>query len=275
MTVWICLACAVEHPDTAEPPALCRICSDERQYVPLAGQAWTSLPELTAAGTSLSIVAVEPDLFGINEHPSLGIGQRAHLVRTDAGNLLWDPTGFVDGAGAAAVLKLGPVAAIVASHPHMFGVQVEWSRALGGVPILVSAADREWVQRPDDAIRFIDSDDHLILPGITLRTIGGHFPGSLLAYWSAGAEGRGVVLSSDTIFPGQDGKWVSFARSFPNHIPLSGTVVDRVANAAIAYPFDRLYGNFGWVIPTDASAIVRRSADRHMAWVRGDFDAQT
>jgi hypothetical protein len=275
MTVWICRACAVEHPDTPAPPAVCKICSDHRQYVPLAGQAWSSLPELAAAGTTLSIVPVEPDLFGINEYPSFGIGQRAHLVRTDAGNLLWDPTGFVDEAGAAAVLELGPVAAIVASHPHMFGVQVEWSRALGGVPILVSAADREWVQRPDDAIRFIDADDHLILPGITLRTIGGHFPGSLLAYWSAGADGRGVVLSSDTIFPGQDGKWVSFARSFPNHIPLSAAVVDRVATATIAYPFDRLYGNFGWVIPTDASAIVRRSADRHMAWVRGDFDNLT
>lgn len=275
MTVWICRACAVEHPNSAEPPLVCRICADERQYVPLAGQAWTSLSELTAAGTRLSVVEVEPDLFGITASPPIGIGQRAHLVRTDAGNLLWDPTGFIDDAGVAAVRERGPIAAIVASHPHMFGVQVEWSRALGGVPILVSEADRAWVQRPDDAIRFIDSTDHLILPGVTIRTIGGHFPGSLLAYWSAGADGRGVVLSGDTIFPGQDGKWVSFARSFPNHIPLSAAVVDRVAIAATAHPFDRLYGNFGLVIPTDARAIVRRSADRHMAWVRGDFDATT
>lgn len=276
MTVWICRACAVEHPDSAEPPAVCRICSDDRQYVPLVdGQRWTSLDEQASDGAAVSVVAVEPGLFGVSVSPSVGIGQRAHLVQTDAGNLLWDPPGFVDAAGAAAVLELGPVAAIVASHPHMFGVQVEWSRALGGVPILVSAADAEWVLRPDAAIRLIDAEDHLILPGVTIRTVGGHFPGSLLAYWSAGAEGRGVLLGSDTVFPLQDGKWVAFARSFPNHIPLSAAVVDRVATAALAYPFDRMYGNFGWVIPSDASAIVRRSADRHMAWVRGDFDHQT
>jgi hypothetical protein len=276
MTVWICRACAVEYPDTEHPPVACAICGDERQYVPLeAGQQWTSLAELTAAGTTLTITEVEPDLFGINAVPGVGIGQRAHLIRTDAGSVLWDPTGFVDAAGVAAVLELGPVAAIVASHPHMFGVQVEWSRALGGVPVLVAGADREWVQRPDDAIQFLDGDEHLILPGVTLRTVGGHFPGSLLLYWSAGAEGRGVLLASDTVFPLQDGKWVAFARSFPNHIPLSAAVVDRVATAALARPFDRMYGNFGWVIPSGAMDVVRRSADRHTAWVRGDYDHLT
>lgn len=276
MTVWICRACAVEYPDTEHPPAACAICGDERQYVPLeAGQQWTSLAELSEAGTTLAITEVEPDLFGINAVPGVGIGQRAHLVRTDAGSILWDPTGFVDAAGAAAVLELGPVAAIVASHPHMFGVQVEWSRALGGVPVLVAGADREWVQRPDDAIQFLDGDEHLILPGVTLRTVGGHFPGSLLLYWSAGAEGRGVLLGSDTVFPLQDGKWVAFARSFPNHIPLSAAVVDRVATAALARPFDRMYGNFGWAIPGGAMDVIRRSADRHIAWVRGDFDHLT
>lgn len=275
MPVWICAACAVEHPESEHPPAVCRICSDERQYVPLAtGQQWTTLAELSAGGTRLLVEEVESGLFGVSEHPTVGIGQRSHLVTTPAGNLLWDPTGFVDEEGAARVRALGPVVAIAASHPHMFGVQVEWSRALGGVPILVAEADREWVQRPDPAIEYF-SGDREILPGVTLRTVGGHFPGSLLAYWDAGAEGKGVLLSGDTIFPGSDGEWVSFARSFPNHIPLSAAVVDRVATAAIAHPFDRLYGNFGGVIPSDARAIVRRSADRHMAWVRGDYDDLT
>jgi glyoxylase-like metal-dependent hydrolase (beta-lactamase superfamily II) len=275
MPVWICSACAVEHPESEHPPAVCRICSDERQYVPLAtGQRWTTLAELAAGGTRLVVEEVEPGLFGVSEHPTVGIGQRAHLVTTPAGNLLWDPTGFVDEEGAARVRELGAVVAIAASHPHMYGVQVEWSRALGGVPILVAEADREWVQRPDPAIHYF-SGDREVVPGVTLRTVGGHFAGSLLAYWEAGASGRGVLLSGDTIFPGGDGEWVSFARSFPNHIPLSAAVVDRVATAASSRPFDRLYGNFGGVIPADARAIVRRSADRHMAWVRGDFDALT
>jgi hypothetical protein len=104
---------------------------------------------------------------------------------------------------------------------------------------------------------------------------GGHFPGSTVVHWAAGAGGAGVLLSSDTIFANPDLVSVSFMRSYPNRIPLSAAVVDRVAKAVAEYPFDRLYGNFDNVIPTDAAAVVRRSADRHMAWVRGDFDHLT
>jgi glyoxylase-like metal-dependent hydrolase (beta-lactamase superfamily II) len=274
MPVWICRACAVEHPDTSEPPVLCRICSDERQFVPPGGQAWTTLEELATAGTTLSVTEIEPDLFGVTAHPAVGIGQRMHVIRTAMGTVLWDPTGYADPAAAADVLELGPVLAIVASHPHMYGVQVEWSRALGGVPILVAGADREWVQRPDAAIEFF-SGEREVAPGLVLRTPGGHFPGSVVAYWAAGAEGRGVLFAGDTLFPGPDGKWVSFMRSYPNDIPLSMAVVDRVATAITAHPFDRIYGNFGNAVLSDARTVVRRSADRQIGWMRGDFDSLT
>ena len=275
MTIWICAACAVEQADSEKPPAVCAICSDERQYVPAAGQKWTTFDELDANGTTVVVDEVEPRLFGVVAEPIVGIGQRTHLVQTAQGNLLWDPIGYVDAAGAAAVLAHGPVSAIVASHPHHFGAQVQWSKALGGVPVLVSDADREWVQRTDAAIEFIGDDDLPILPGILIRTIGGHFRGSKIAYWADGADGRGVVLSGDTMFPTQDGKWVGFMRSYPNNIPLSAAVVDRIATAALEHPFDRLYGNFGWVIPSRAHDAIRRSADRHMAWVSGENDHLT
>lgn len=274
MPVWICKACAVEHPDTAEPPTACRICSDDRQYVPMTGQAWTTLAELAAAGTSLSITQTEPDLFGVSEAPQVGIGQRMHLIRTAAGNVVWDPTGYVDAVGAAAVLEYGPVVAIAASHPHMYGVQVEWSRALGGVPVLVSEKDQHWVQRPDAAIQTF-TDGHEIVPGVVLHTPGGHFPGSAVLLWSAGAEGRGVLLAGDTVFPGPDGRWLTFMRSYPNNIPLSAAVVARVADALSRLPFERIYGNFGQPVPEDAHGVIRRSADRQIAWMRGDFDDLT
>lgn len=274
MALWICQACAVEYPETTEPPAECPICVDERQYIPASGQAWTSLEKLSADGYAVEVEEVEPGLFGITNSPEVGIGQQSLLVQTPEGNLLWDPTGFVDEAGAQLVRELGGAAAIVASHPHMFGAQVSWSKALGGAPVLVAEADLGWIQRDDRAIRPW-SGDLEILPGVTLSTVGGHFPGSAIAHWAAGANGLGVLLSGDTIGPAPDGKWVSFMRSFPNKIPLSAAVVDRVANASTRRPFDRLYGNFGGTIDTHASAVVRRSADRYMAWVRGDFDHLT
>jgi hypothetical protein len=84
-----------------------------------------------------------------------------------------------------------------------------------------------------------------------------------------------VLLAGDTIMAGPDRTSVSFQRSYPNRIPLSGAVVDRVTKAVESLEFDRLYSNFGNRIPVDARAVVRRSADRYIAWVRGDYDHLT
>lgn len=269
--MWICSTCAVEH---SERPEVCAICADERQWVPKDGQHWTSLDELSAAGTSIDVRELEPDLYAVTSSPGVGIGQTSKLVRTPAGNLLWDPIGYVDADGAAKVRELGEVVAIAASHPHMFGVQVEWSRALGGVPVLVAEPDLEWVARPDPVIQPWKQPFELA-PGLTLTQPGGHFPGSAVVHWAAGAEDRGVLLSGDTIFPNPGGQSASFMRSFPNRIPLSAAVVDRVTKAVEVFEFDRVYGNFDNSIDTDAKQILRFSADRHMAWVRGDHDHLT
>src|SRR3954447_4371433 len=195
MGFWICATCAVEHAERVE---VCAICADERQWVPAEGQRWTTLEEQAAEGRRVEVAELEPDLFGITATPKAGIGQTAKLVRTPSGNLLWDPIGFVDAEGVARVRELGGAAAIVASHPHMFGVQVEWSRALGGVPVLVAEADSSWVQRPDRAIRTW-SGCYEVAPGLTLHQVGGHFSGSSVVHWPAGAGGKGVLLVSDTI----------------------------------------------------------------------------
>jgi hypothetical protein len=269
--VWICKTCAVEH---AEAVAVCAICADDRQWVPASGQQWTTLDELHAAGHRTQVRELERDLFGITVEPKVGIGQQAHLVRTPAGNLLWDPTGYLDADAVQRVRALGEVAAIAASHPHMFGVQVEWSRALGGAPVLVSEPDLGWLARPDPAVRPWAGTLEVV-PGLTLIKLGGHFPGSAVAHWPAGADGNGVVLSSDTIQTNPDRATVTFMRSYPNRIPLSAGAVQRLAQAVEPLSFDRMYDNFGGTIDTGAAAAVRRSADRHVGWVRGDFDHLT
>ena len=130
--------CIRDSPDTDQPPPGCPICSDERQYVRPSGQRWTTLAELEAAGHRGRLTEIEPGLLGVDIAPSVGIGQRALLVQTPGGNLLWDPTGYVDDDLAAQVTAVGGVAVIAASHPHMFGVQVEWSHRYGGAPVYVA-----------------------------------------------------------------------------------------------------------------------------------------
>lgn len=269
--MWVCETCGVEH---AEAAGVCAICADERQWVPGDGQKWATLEELARVGRRVDVAELEPDLFGITVEPKVGIGQQAHLVRTDDGNLLWDPVGYLDEESVNRVRGLGEVAAIAASHPHMFGVQVEWSRALGGVPVLVSEADAGWVQRPDRAIKTWSGRCE-VAPGLTLHQIGGHFPGSSVVHWAAGAGGKGVLLVSDTIHGNPDRATVTFLRSYPNRIPLSPAVVERITRAVTQLAFDRMYDNFGRGVQAGAAEAVSRSADRYAAWVRGDFDQLT
>ena len=109
-----------------------------------------------------------------------------------------------------------------------------------------------------------------MLPGVTLVQCGGHFPGSAVLHWADGADGRGVLLSGDTIFvtPGEDR--VTFVWSAPNRLPLSEAAVRGVWEAVQPYPFDRIYG--GWwtpVLRSGAWETVRRSAVRYVEHLRG------
>jgi hypothetical protein len=268
---WICATCGVEHADAV---GVCAICADDRQWVPADGQRWTTLDELAAAGREVHVRELEPDLFGITVEPKVGIGQHAHLVRTPAGTVLWDPNGYLDDGAVQRLAGLGEPIAITSSHPHMFGVQVEWSRRLGDAPVLVTAADMAWVARPDPVIRTWQGR-HELAPGLTLLQLGGHFEGSAVIHWAAGAGGRGVLLASDTIQANPDRATVTFMRSYPNRIPLSAAVVRRMTGALDGVAFDRLYDNFGATIDSDAAGAVRRSAERYAGWVRGDFDELT
>ncbi len=267
----ICATCAVEYDEPL--PEICPICADERQWVPADGQHWTDLDALRAAGQRLTWTEREPGLFSIETDPKVGIGQTAQVVHTPAGSLLWDPTGYLDDETVTRIRALGPVLAVAASHPHMFGVQVEWARALD-TTVLVCEPDRQWLGRTDDRLEFY-SDRREVADGLELHRVGGHFAGSAVALWSAGAEGRGLLLTGDTIFPNPDRSSVGFLRSYPNKIPLSARVVERIATQLGAFEFDRIIGNFGNTIASDGREVLRRSADRHIAWVRGDFDHLT
>jgi hypothetical protein len=270
-TIWICATCGVEHADGG---GVCPICADERQWVPADGQHWTTLAELAAAGRRTRLRALEPGLLELTVDPKVGIGQSAFVVSADGGTVLWDPPGFVDDEAVTRIKALGEVLGISSSHPHMFGAQLEWSRRLGDAPVLVSGPNLGWVSRTGPAVRQ-HPDRHEIAPGLTLHRFGGHFAGSTVLHWEQGAGGRGVVLSSDTIHGNPDRATVTFLRSYPNRIPLSPAIVERISRAAQQLPFDRLYDNFGRGIDSDARGAVRRSADRYIAWVRGDHDDLT
>jgi len=268
MPLFICTACGTQHADTAQPPAHCRICEEERQYVPPRGQTWTTFDALKASHMN-AFHAHEPGVTGIGATPNFAIGQRAILVETPGGNVLWDCIAPLDDATVALVKGRGGLKAIAISHPHFYTTMVEWARAFD-CPVHLHAADRDWVMRKDDAIRFWDGETLKLWDGVTLIRCGGHFPGGTVLHWAGGAEGKGIVCSGDILTVTVDRKWLSFMRSYPNLIPLSRREVEAIGQAMAPFTFERIYGHyFDRVISADAKSVLEKSVARYIAAIEG------
>lgn len=267
----ICKTCGTQFPARPTPPATCPICMDERQYIGWRGQQWTTLDELRTDHRNV-LKTEEPNLTGIGTEPGFAIAQRALLIQTPAGNVLWDCITLLDEATVKAVNDLGGISAIAISHPHYYAGMVEWSHAFNHAPIYLHADDNPWVMRPDPAIVFWEGETLTLGVGLTLIRCGGHFAGGQVLHWSAGADGRGVLLTGDILYVATDRRYVSFMYSFPNLIPLPEHAVRRIVRAVEPYPYDRLYSAwFDRVVFADAKNAVARSAQRYIQALRGEF----
>ncbi len=116
----ICHTCGVQYAASERPPETCPICEDARQWVPAGGQRWTTMAELAA--THVNTVRRDGELIGIGTEPRFAIGQRALVVPSAIGNVLWECVTLLDDATAEAVEALGGLAAIAISHPHYYSV---------------------------------------------------------------------------------------------------------------------------------------------------------
>lgn len=263
----LCITCGTQFGERDEPPERCPICEDDRQYVNPAGQQWTMLASEQGRHAN-TIAELAPGILTISTDPKLGIGERAYLLRTERGNVLWDCVAYLDDATIAAVREHGGIAAIAISHPHFFTTMVEWSRAFGDAPILLHADHAPWVMRPAAAVRFWEGASAEALPGVTLLRCGGHFPGSSVLHWPAALGGQGALFTGDTIKVVADTRYVTFMYSYPNDIPLDAGTVRAMAQVVEPLPFARLYD--GWTAVTGhAKDAVRRSADRYIAHLQG------
>jgi glyoxylase-like metal-dependent hydrolase (beta-lactamase superfamily II) len=263
MANYICTTCGTQHAESREPPATCAICQDDRQYVKITGQQWTTLEKLRLTNRN-SIRFEAPGLIGIGVEPQFAIGQRALLVRMPSGNVLWDCIPLVDAALVEMIQALGGIAAIAISHPHYYASMVEWSRAFGDVPVYLHAADKQWVMRPDGAIVFWEGERKTLADGLTLIACGGHFDGGAVLHWEGGG-GKGAILTGDIVQVVPDRKHVSFMYSYPNYIPLLAAAVERIVRAVEPFEYDSVFGAF-WdtAIASDGKAVVKRSAQRYL-----------
>jgi glyoxylase-like metal-dependent hydrolase (beta-lactamase superfamily II) len=241
---------------------------DERQFLGPQGQHWTSMNAALWQRFSCELRELEPGLCGIATEPRFGISQRALLVERPDGGVLFDCPSLIDDATTAKVKERGGLRAIVVSHPHFYGAMVTWSERFGGIPVYVHEADRQWVGRPSELVKFWSGETLEVAPGITAIHLAGHFDGATVLHWAQGAGGHGALFVADIITMVEDMNWVTFLRSGPNGIPLPAREVRRMMAALEPYPYDRLYGSH-WprVMRSDAKTKVRRSAERYLKWI--------
>jgi hypothetical protein len=261
MEKWICKTCGTQFAASEQPPEGYPICLDERQYVGYGGQQWTTLAQMQRDGFRNEFREHEPYLTGIGTTPTFAIGERALLLQTPQGNVLWDCMSLIDDETAAGIEHLGGLTAIAISHPHYYSSMVEWADRFQ-VPIYPHVADHQWVMRPSDRITFWSGDTYMVSDNVTLIRLGGHFSGGTVLHWKQGAGGKGALLSGDIFQVVADRQWVSFMYSYPNLIPPSAAEVRRIKDTIAPYQFERLYGAwFERVVTHDA---LLRSAERYI-----------
>ena len=246
----ICATCGVQGPGPA-----CPICEDSRQYVPPTGQRWTTQAELQATHRNI-FREEEPGVWSIVTEPSFAIGQRAFLIQTPEGNLLWDCITLLDEETISTVNKMGGLRAIAVSHPHYHSTMSDLARVFDA-PLWIHENDTPWVQEPGP--RYWRGSRQTLFGGLTLICSGGHFDGYQVAHWD-----RGRLFAGDQPQVCLDRRWVSFLYSFPNMIPFNAKQIRQITGSLEPWSFDRLYGAFGRHVLTDAKGAIARSAERYL-----------
>ncbi|WP_395644640.1 MBL fold metallo-hydrolase [Terricaulis sp.] len=269
MTAFICETCGTQFAPTAAPPECCPICEDERQYVGWQGQRWTTL-EALAARHKLRIED-EHGLTAIGLEPAFAINQRAFLLQTDAGNILWECLSIATQEGVAALKARGGVDKIVISHPHFYAAMTAWSEAFGGAPIYLHEADRQWGQYPSPHIHLWSGDSLRLSDDVTLIRAGGHFEGSTALHW-ARAPGGPALFPGDALQVVSDRRHVTFMYSYPNYIPMKPADVRAMRDRVAPYAFDNVFGyTWGRNIIGGGKAAVEASFARYFAAIEDEI----
>lgn len=262
MPSFLCTACGTEFPPADAPPAGCPTCQDERQYIPASGQGWTTLAAFGATHTN-TWKHYAPNLLALGTVPAFAINQRAFLLRTPAGNVLWDCISLLDDATIALINGLGGLAAIAISHPHYYSRMAAWADTFDA-PLWLHEADRHHIVLPTPRLRFWSGTHHALLPGVSLVNAPGHFDGGTMLHWDADG---GCLLSGDILQVMPD-RSISVMRSYPNLIPLPPRIVRDIAARLEPYAFERIYGAFwGREILVDGKATALRGLARYVRWV--------
>ncbi|MEJ7680840.1 MAG: MBL fold metallo-hydrolase [Segetibacter sp.] len=260
MQSYICTACGIQYEPSEAPPANCAICEDDRQYVNPSGQSWTTLERINEQHKNI-IELVASNVYAIYSTPSFAIGQRAHLVISSGGNILWDCITNLDDSTINLINALGGIKAIAISHPHYFSTIAAWSKAFGHIPVYIHQFDEKWLECIPVNLQLWSEKELSLWDDIKLIKCGGHFPGASVMYTPLN---NGSLFVGDTIQVAPDLKTVSFMYSYPNMIPLPKAEILQIQDAVNAIKYENIYGAFGRYIKSNAMDAMKFSVKRYL-----------
>jgi glyoxylase-like metal-dependent hydrolase (beta-lactamase superfamily II) len=254
----ICKTCGTEYPLT-NTSTECPICDDDRQYLPQGGQQWTNFAELTT-NHQVKITELTPALYALQAEPSFALGQRALLVLSERGNILWDCIPALDEPTIDFIKSKGGLKAIAFSHPHYYSTMGRWATAFN-CPVYIHQLDESWVFNRHNNITFWEGDEKALNNVISIIHTGGHFPGSCILKVD-GLSQKGTLLCGDSLYIARSKKHIAIMYSYPNQIPLPGKELGEVIKRISDQQFDTIYGAFDWQdLVGNADAVFKNSVE--------------
>lgn len=168
------------------------------------------------------------------------IGQRAMLVLSASGNVLWDCIPMLDEATITFIRSKGGLKAIAFSHPHYYSNMNEWA-ATFNCPVYIHQNDAEHIIQKGDNIKLWQGNELALWDDIKVMLIGGHFAGSSILHVPFLSK-EGTILCGDTLFLSPNKKHFSVFWSYPNRMPLPLNKMGCIKQRFDSIPFDAFYG---------------------------------
>ncbi|MDF1613282.1 hypothetical protein [Stygiobacter electus] len=234
----ICTTCGTYY-NSDKFPENCRICSDDRQYIPAIGQTWTKPADLYRKH-SIKLNKLQDRLYEFEINPSFAIGQRALLILSESGNVLWDCIPMLDEMTIEFIKSKGGLKAIGFSHPHFYSNMNEWAETFD-CPIYIHNNDKDNIMLKGNNIILWKDKQLELWDEMKIICIGGHFPGSSILHVPF-LSSKGTIICGDTLFLAPSKKHFSIVYSSPNRIPLPLSEIKRIKERFDEISFDSFYG---------------------------------
>jgi glyoxylase-like metal-dependent hydrolase (beta-lactamase superfamily II) len=255
----ICTTCGTEFPSIDQD--VCPICDDDRQYVPETGQAWTTSESLSD-NHSVLIRKINENVFELKVWPAFAIGQRAFLILSPAGNILWDCIPLLNDPTIDFIKAKGGLKAIAFSHPHYYSTMNKWAEVFD-CPVYIHKKDEPWIMYKGSRIALWEGAEKPLWNDIRMINVGGHFPGSSILRVPSLSD-KGTIFCGDTLYISRSKKHIAVMHSYPNQIPLSLAEMNRIKNQVESLKFDTMHGAFDFQnLSTGVKEIFANSMKRY------------